>query len=143
VDAAGEVVALGPAVQGFALGDHVCCAAPPNRPGSYGGFVTVDSRLVGRVRSGMGFAAAAALPCAGLTAWEALFERLRIHDESSLLVLGGAGGVGSMAVQLARLQTQAVVTATAFCNFCHDFLNFIKELTPLSLRNLSYSTSSL
>jgi NADPH2:quinone reductase len=113
VDAAGEVVAMGPAVHDFALGDHVCCAAPPNRPGSYAGFVTVDARLVGRVPPGMGFAAAAALPCAGLTAWEALFERLRIDDSSSLLVLGGAGGVGSMAVQLARLQTQAVVTATA------------------------------
>ncbi len=113
VDAAGEVVAVGPQAQGFAPGDLVCCAAPPNRPGSYAQFVTVDSRLVGRMPPGMGFGPAAALPCAGLTAWEALFERLRIDDGSSLLVLGAAGGVGSIAVQLARLRSGATVTATA------------------------------
>ncbi len=114
VDAAGEVVAVGRDAQGlFSPGDRVLCAAPPNRPGSYAQFVTVDARLVGRIPAGMGFGAAAALPCAGLTAWEALFERLRIGDDSSLLVLGGAGGVGSMAVQLARLRSQASITATA------------------------------
>ncbi len=112
VDAAGVVLAAGSLAAGFTPGARVCCAAPPNRPGSYAEYLLADSRLVAPIPDAMGFGAAAALPCAGLTAWEALFERLRIDAGSRLLVLGGAGGVGSMAVQLAA-QAGAAVTATA------------------------------
>jgi len=113
VDSAGIVLAAGPLAQNFAPGDRVCCAAPPNRAGSYAEQLLVDARLAGRLPDGMGFAQAAALPTAGLTAWEALFERLRIDDASILLVLGAAGGVGSMALQLARTRSAARVIATA------------------------------
>ncbi len=113
VDAAGVVLAAGPLAEGFSTGDRVCCAAPPNRAGAYAQRLLIDARLVGRIPDAMGFAAAAALPCAGLTAWEALFERLRVTREGSLLVLGAAGGVGSMAVQLARGFGMARVVGTA------------------------------
>lgn len=113
VDAAGTVLAAGPLAQGFSPGDRVCCAAPPNRPGAYAERLLADSRLVGRIPDGMGFAQAASLPCAGLTAWEALFERLRIDADSTVLVIGGAGGVGSMAVQLAApVVARLVATAS-------------------------------
>lgn len=113
VDAAGVVLAAGPLARGFGPGDRVVCLAPPNRPGAYAQKLLVDGRLAGRIPETLSFADAAALPCAGLTAWEALFERLRVTREGSLLVLGAAGGVGSMAVQLARGFGMARVVGTA------------------------------
>ena len=68
VDAAGTVLAAGPRAVGFAPGDRVCCAAPPNRAGSYAERLLADARMVGRIPEATSFAEAAALPTAGLTA---------------------------------------------------------------------------
>ena len=106
-DGAGVVEAVGGAVRGFSPGDSVFFAGDITRPGCYAQKVLVDSRLCGFKPASLSFGEAAALPLTSLTAWEALFERVGLDSEGSdagrsLLILGGAGGVGSMVVQLAK-----------------------------------------
>jgi zinc-binding alcohol dehydrogenase family protein len=116
-DAAGVVEACGAAVGRFVPGDRVWFAGDINRPGCYGERVLVEEAICGHRPANLSAAEAAALPLTGLTAWEALFERLGLDPEGadtgrSLLILGGAGGVGSIAIQLAR-RAGLVVIATA------------------------------
>jgi NADPH2:quinone reductase len=117
-DAAGVVVASGADAHMFKAGDQVYYAGSIGRPGSNAQLQLVDERIVGRLPKSLGFAHAAALPLASLAAWEALFERMRVsstgHDaDKTLLIIGGAGGVGSMAIQLARALGRLRVVATA------------------------------
>jgi zinc-binding alcohol dehydrogenase family protein len=114
-DAAGVVRATGADVKLFAVGDEVYYAGSVERPGSYAELQCVDERLVGRKPKSLDFAAAAALPLTTITAWEMLFDRLRISTatEGVLLIVGGAGGVGSIAIQLARQLTKLTIIATA------------------------------
>lgn len=107
-DAAGVIEATGAEVTTFAVGDEVYYAGDVTRPGSNARLQLVDERLVGRKPTTLDFAEAAALPLTTLTAWELLFERMPFRFDGnhnagkSLLVIGGAGGVGSIAIQLAR-----------------------------------------
>ena len=114
-DAAGIIKEIGSDVTFFKPGEEVYYAGSVDRPGSYAEFQCVDERLVGLKPKTLGFAEAAALPLTTITAWEMLFDRLRIDASStgSLLILGGAGGVGSIAIQLARQLTPLIVIATA------------------------------
>lgn len=116
-DAAGIVRGVGSEVRNFGIGDEVYYAGVPNRPGSNAEYQLVDERIAGRKPKTLSFAQAAALPLTGLTAWEMLFERFKIpRDQASsghLLIVGGAGGVGSIAIQLAAELTDLSVTATA------------------------------
>jgi zinc-binding alcohol dehydrogenase family protein len=116
-DAAGVVSAIGPEVTLFGVGDAVWYAGSIARPGSDAEQQLVDERIVGRKPTSLSFAEAAALPLTSITAWEMLFERLCIplgpHREGTLLIVGGAGGVGSIAIQLARQLTGTTVIATA------------------------------
>jgi zinc-binding alcohol dehydrogenase family protein len=114
-DAAGTVVATGTDVTLFAPGDEVYYAGSINRPGTDAQFHVVDERITGRKPRSLTFAQAAALPLTTITAWEALFDRFRLNPESSgvLVVLGAAGGVGSMVTQLTRALTRVVVIGTA------------------------------
>ncbi len=117
-DAAGIVRAVGPEVTGFKPGDAVFYAGAIDRPGSNAEFHLVDERIVGPKPKNLGFAEAAALPLTAITAWEMLFDRLDIRKPvpgaaHALLIIGGAGGVGSIAVQLARRLTDVTVIATA------------------------------
>jgi len=114
-DAAGTVVATGERVTGFAVGDEVYYAGDVTRQGSNAEYQAVDHRIVGHKPSSLSFAEAAALPLTGLTAWESLFDRLGLghRSDGTLLVLGAAGGVGSVLVQLARLRTAVRVIGTA------------------------------
>ncbi|PTY08006.1 zinc-binding alcohol dehydrogenase family protein [Opitutaceae bacterium EW11] len=114
-DAAGVVKEIGGDVTLFKPGDEVYYAGSVDRAGSYAEFQCVDERLVGRRPRTLEFAASAALPLATITAWEMMFDRLRIEKEETgvLLVVGGAGGVGSIALQLARQLTGLTVIATA------------------------------
>lgn len=116
-DAAGIVRAIGPEVQNFSVGDEVYYAGVPDRPGTNAEFHLVDDRIVGHKPKTLSFAEAAALPLTALTAWEMLFERFRIPRDQphggSLLIVGAAGGVGSMAVQLAAQLTDMMVIASA------------------------------
>jgi len=117
-DAAGVVHAVGPAVSLFKPGDRVWYAGAINRPGSNSELQLVDERIVGHMPATLDFAAAASLPLTSITAWELLFDRLQIERGGqgygqSLLVIGAAGGVGSILVQLARRLTGLTVMATA------------------------------
>jgi zinc-binding alcohol dehydrogenase family protein len=115
-DAAGVVVKKGPAVTAFNIGDEVYYAGALDRPGSNAEYQAVDERLVGHKPQSIGFAEAAALPLTSITAWELLFDRLGIlegENDSSLLVSGAAGGVGSILLQLARRLTGLTIIGTA------------------------------
>lgn len=114
-DAAGVIRARGPQAHLFGDGEEVFYAGAVNRPGSNAEFHLVDERIVGRKPRNLSFAEAAAMPLTSITAHEALFERLRIARDATgaVLIIGGAGGVGSMAIQLARQLTGLTVIATA------------------------------
>jgi len=114
-DAVGTVTQLGNLVKGFQLGDRVYYAGDVTKAGSNAEYQTVDYRLVAQAPKSLSNAAAAVLPLTTLTAWEALFDRLRIRPEEkkTLLIIGGAGGVGSMTIQLAKQLTNLTVIATA------------------------------
>ncbi|MFC0408777.1 zinc-binding alcohol dehydrogenase family protein [Roseomonas elaeocarpi] len=114
-DAAGVVRAVGPDVRLFHVGDEVFYAGAVNRPGSNAELQLVDERIVGRRPRTISFAESAALPLTSLTAYEALFERMGVPrgGREPVLVTGGAGGVGSVAIQLLRLLTDHTVITTA------------------------------
>ena len=117
-DAAGIVDAVGSDVSLFKPGDQVFYAGSILRQGTNSEFHLVDERIVGNKPKTLSFAQAAALPLTSLTAWELLFDRLgalpgKSFDPRTLLIVGGAGGVGSVLIQLARRLTGLTVVATA------------------------------
>ncbi|MCE3254332.1 MAG: NADPH:quinone reductase [Cellvibrio sp.] len=117
-DAVGTVLATGPEASLFKTGDQVFYAGNIARPGSNSEFQVVDERIVGRKPVSISNAEAAALPLTAITAWEGLFDRLQIARDKqtkpkNLLIIGGAGGVGSIAIQLAKALTNVNVIATA------------------------------
>ena len=116
-DAAGVVEAVGADVTLFKPGDAVWYAGDITRPGSNAQYQLVDERIVGHKPKTLDFARAAAMPLTTITAWELLFDRMRLDLDGadagkSLLIIAGAGGVGSIAIQLAR-RAGLVVIATA------------------------------
>lgn len=115
-DASGIVTAVGSKVSGFKAGDEVYYAGDITRPGSNASHQLIDARIVGHKPRTLSWAAAAAIPLTALTAWEGLFERLNIQDageDKTLLIIGGAGGVGSLAIPFARLRSKVKIIATA------------------------------
>ncbi|WP_110648997.1 zinc-binding alcohol dehydrogenase family protein [Salinicola peritrichatus] len=117
-DAAGIVKAVGDGVEGFKPGDEVWYSGELERPGTNAEYHLVDERLVSHKPKSLGFAEAAALPLTSVTAWEMLFERLEVERPvtgaaNAILIIGGAGGVGSIAIQLLRALTDLTVIATA------------------------------
>jgi NADPH:quinone reductase len=113
-DAAGTVVAVGPQVSRFQPGDEVWYAGSIGRPGTNSRYHLVDEHVVGRRPASLDAAQAAALPLTTITAWEALFDKFRLGPDSTgtLLVVGAAGGVGSVLVQLARQLTRLTIVGT-------------------------------
>ncbi|MGO8090066.1 zinc-binding alcohol dehydrogenase family protein [Rhizobium leguminosarum] len=129
-DAAGIVKAVGGDGTLFKPGDEVFYSGVISRPGSNAEFHLVDERIVGAKPKSLDFAAAAALPLTSITAYEALFDRLKVQDAvsgagRSILIIGGAGGVGSIAIQIARALTDLTVIATASRPETQDW---VKEL---------------
>ena len=117
-DASGVVSAVGPAVAQFHVGDPVFYAGAIERSGTNAQYHLVDGRIVGAKPRSLDWAEAAALPLTAITAWEALFDRLDVAKPvrgaaHALLIIGGAGGVSSIAIQLARALTDLTVIATA------------------------------
>ncbi|MCE4058119.1 zinc-binding alcohol dehydrogenase family protein [Pseudomonas sp. Au-Pse12] len=117
-DVAGVVKAVGSEVSLFKVGDRVFYAGSIARAGGNSELHTVDERIVGHMPKSLDFAAAAALPLTAITAWELLFERLQISQDpadkgQSLLIVGAAGGVGSILTQLARQLTGLKVIGSA------------------------------
>jgi zinc-binding alcohol dehydrogenase family protein len=117
-DVAGRVVEVGDKVSRFKPGDEIFYAGSITRPGANSEFHLVDERIVGRKPKRLSNAEAAALPLTAITAWEMLFHRLDINKSvpgaaNAVLIIGGAGGVGSIAIQLVRALTNVMVIATA------------------------------
>lgn len=156
-DASGEVIAIGSEVTKFQIGDRVYYAGTPTRPGSNAQFQCVDEKLVGGMPSSLSFEEASALPLTSLTAWELLFERMNIPMNKGMtagkdiLVVGGAGGVGSILIQLVRYFTNLRVITTAstpeskewcLAQGAHLVLDHSKDLAPQleeqGIKNLSY-----
>jgi NADPH:quinone reductase len=117
-DAAGIVQAVGSDVTRFKVGDEVYYAGSVVRPGSNAQLQLVDERIISLKPQQLSFAQAAALPLTALTAWEALFDNMQVNQASkggarAIVIIGGAGGVGSIAIQLARQLTDLIVIASA------------------------------
>lgn len=115
-DAVGVVEETGPEASLFRKGDQVYYAGDINKSGSNAQYQLVDERIVGRKPENLSPAQAAAMPLTLLTAWEILFDRIRINQDDngkSLLIIGGAGGVGSIAIQIAKQVAGLKVIATA------------------------------
>jgi len=129
-DAAGVVQQVGAGVSLFKPGDRVFYAGDITRAGSNSEFQVVDERIVGHMPASLSFSQAAALPLTAITAWEALFDRLRVpapphaQPRKSILLIGGAGGVGSIAIQLAArvagLRVIATASRPASAQWCRD-----------------------
>jgi NADPH2:quinone reductase len=114
-DAAGTVEAVGSAVKNFSVGDEVWYAGDIRRDGTNAQLHAVDERIVSLKPASTTWAEAAAMPLTTITAWESLFDHIGLEEDSSgvLLILGGAGGVGSVMIQLAKALTEVTVIATA------------------------------
>ncbi|AKJ31316.1 zinc-binding alcohol dehydrogenase family protein [Caldimonas brevitalea] len=162
-DAVGTVLEVGSAVQGFRPGDRVWYAGAIDRPGSNAEQQLVDARIVAKAPSRLSDAEAAALPLTTITAWELLFDRLQVPraapqpqsaGPAALLITGGAGGVGSILIQLARQLTDLTIVATASRpssrEWClalgvHHVIDhrepFVPQLQALALPPLRYAAS--
>lgn len=114
-DASGTVEQVGAEVRMFAPGDRVWYAGAIDRAGANAEFHLVDERIVSKMPQSLDFAEAAAMPLTTITAWEILFDRFGLNQASTgtLLIIGGAGGVGSMMIQLAKQLTRMSIIATA------------------------------
>lgn len=116
-DAVGTVEAVGEKTSRFKVGDEVYYAGDLTRSGSNAEYQVVDERIVGFKPKHLTIAEAAAIPLTGLTAWESLFDRIKINPETdkgkTILILAGAGGVGSIAIQIAKKVAGLTVIATA------------------------------
>ncbi|WP_017660055.1 zinc-binding alcohol dehydrogenase family protein [Baaleninema simplex] len=152
-DAAGVVAAVGESVTAFKPGDEVYYAGDLTRPGSNSEFQLVDERIVGHKPTSLGFDRAAALPLTALTAWEALFDRLKISKTGedsgkSILIVNGAGGVGSIAIQIAKkiakLKTIASASRPETAQWCRklgadEIVNHRNNLAE-ELKQIGYET---
>lgn len=154
-DVAGKIRRVGKEVKNFSVGDEVYYAGDITRPGGNVKFHLIDSRLIAKKPKNLNFIEAAALPLTTLTAWEGLFEGLKVDSEQtkgkSILVIGGAGGVGSMVIQLAKKLTSLKVIATSSredsSNWCRqmgadhviNYKNGLKEeLKKIDLAGVDY-----
>ncbi|MGF1739455.1 zinc-binding alcohol dehydrogenase family protein [Photobacterium satsumensis] len=155
-DAAGTVKSVGPDVTLFKPGDKVWYAGDLTRSGTNAEFQLVDEKIVGHMPQNLGFAQAAALPLTTITAWEMLFDRLEVDKDSNkkLLIIGAAGGVGSIMVQLAKKLTKLTVIGTASRPETQSWLNDLgadhvinhreslsKQLAEKELGNVDYVVS--
>jgi NADPH2:quinone reductase len=117
LDVAGTIDALGAGVDGWALGDRVYYHGDLTRSGGFAEFAITTAHTVAEIPASVSFADAAAIPCAGLTAYQGLVRRLRIQKGQTVWVQGGAGGVGGYGVQIAANAGATVITTSSQRNF--------------------------
>lgn len=137
-DATGIVKEVGENVTLFKVGDEVMYAGDITRQGSYAEYQVVDERIVGKKPSSLSYAEAAALPLTSLTAYEMLFDRLQVAKDDankSILVIGAAGGVGSILVQLAKKLTKLKIVGTASREETTDWLKELGADTVINHQN--------
>lgn len=121
-DAAGTISALGRDVNNFKVGDPVFayCRKSTIQNGTYAEYICLNAANVALKPKNISFAKAAAIPLAGLTAWQSLFDAAELKKGESVLIQAGAGGVGSLAIQFAKLIGARVITTAKQCN--HDYV---------------------
>jgi len=114
-DGAGIVEAVAPGVQNFQPGDAVyfCYGGMGGTQGNYAEWVTIDERFVAHKPKSLSFIEAAAAPLVLITAWESLYDRAQLQPHQTVLIQAGAGGVGHVAIQLAKLQEAKVCTTVS------------------------------
>jgi NADPH:quinone reductase len=148
-DGAGIVEQVGSEASLFHTGEPVYFAGDSTRQGCYAEFVAIDERIVGHKPKTLSFAQAAAIPLTGLTAWEAFFEQMHLESkptthQGTILIYGGAGGVGSIAIQIAKrvagLRVVASASRPASVDYCRrmgadGIIDHTQELAP-QLRHL-------
>lgn len=137
-DATGIVKEVGENVTLFKVGDEVMYAGDITRQGSYAEYQVVDERIVGKKPTSLSYAEAAALPLTSLTAYEMLFDRLEVAKDDatkSILVIGAAGGVGSILVQLAKKLTKLKIVGTASREETTDWLKELGADTVINHQN--------
>lgn len=123
LDVAGTIDAVGDGADGWSPGDRVYYHGDLSRPGAYAEYAVVAAHVVAPIPPGIGFVDAAAVPCAGFTAYQAIYRKLHTRAGDSLLIHGGSGGVGGFAVQLAHdIGAMVITTASA-----HNF-EYVREL---------------
>jgi NADPH2:quinone reductase len=153
-DATGEVVAVGSQVTMFKVGDEVYYAGDLTRPGCYAEYQAVDERIVALKPTSLLSEEAAVLPLTSLTAWELFFDRMRIQPEKdkgkTILLIGGAGGVGSIAIQIAKKVAGLKVITTASRSeskkWCEEMgadvvvnpRNIVEEVKALGYTNIDF-----
>lgn len=120
VDLAGEVAAVGEGVQGFVAGDRVAVHTDLTVKGSFAEQAVVDARAAAHIPDGVPFEEAASILCAGMTAYEAIEQKLNTTGKQSILIHAGAGGVGGFAIQLAKQRGLKVLTTASLSN--HDWV---------------------
>lgn len=115
IDVAGEVTEIGDGVIDFQVGDKVygCAGGIVDLPGALSEYVLADVDMIAHAPKNISLIEAAALPLVGITAWEAIFERVTLTHEDTLLIYGGTGGVGHIAVQLAKTTGAQIVTTAS------------------------------
>lgn len=132
-DGAGVVAAIGSEVQRFRPGDEVyfCNGGLGAHPGTYAEWAIADERLVAPKPRSLSFTEAAAAPLVLITAWEALYDRARLQAGQRVLIHAGAGGVGHVAIQLARLQGAQVITTISSSTKA----DFVRRFAPAAIIN--------
>ncbi|MBN8635598.1 MAG: zinc-binding dehydrogenase [Anaerolineae bacterium] len=133
LDVAGVVDALGAGVVEWAVGDRVAYHGDLSRPGGLAEFAIVPAHVTARIPDSVSFVDAAALPCAGMTAYQALFRKTTIRPGQTVLVHAGAGGVGGYAIQLAANVGATVITTASQPN--HDFVRSLGALHAIDYRS--------
>jgi NADPH:quinone reductase-like Zn-dependent oxidoreductase len=134
LDVSGEIAALGAAVTGWQVGERVLYHGDMFRPhGGFAEWALQDARALLR-HPAVPAALAAASPCAGWTAWRALVDKLQVAGADSLFIAGGAGGVGSFAIQVARqLGVQRIITTASSAN--HDYVRLLGATDAIDYRS--------
>lgn len=132
-DVSGEVVALGSAVTGFSIGERIYAMLDLRRGGGYAEYVLVKENEAAAMPINLTFAEAAALPLVALTAWQALFDTADLQPGQTVLIHGGAGGVGSIAVQLAKWRGARVIATGS--DYSQDFLRELGADVTVDYRN--------
>jgi len=148
-DASGVVKAIGDKVNKFKVGDEIFayCRKPMIQSGTYAEYVTLDQAYVAKKPKNISFAEASAIPLVGLTAWQSLFESAKLKKGQTILIHAGAGGVGSLAIQLAKHTGAKVITTASLSNhpyvkklgadiaidYSKGFIEEVKKVAPLGV----------
>lgn len=140
-DTARSIVEVGENVTNWQVTDHVFARKQTSPQGSYAEFVAVDDHLLAKIPEILTFEEAGATPLAGLTAWQALFDKGHLQPDETVLIHGGSGGVGTFAIQLAKYHGAKVITTTSSKNV--QLLKKSVQIKLLITSNVIFQSTSI